>query len=69
MSSSRKCLEAEKALNPRVFGNEVIQPPMYDRWKVMLPVLALFTMAAFLVYQYNVNLRLATTGAVLAGFS
>jgi hypothetical protein len=35
----------------------------------MLPVLALFTMAAFLAYQYNVNLRLATTGAVLADFS
>ncbi len=34
----------------------------------MLPVLALFAMAAFLVYQYNVDLRLATTGSVLADF-
>lgn len=58
----------KKSLNKRVFDNKAIQPPMHGKWKVMLPVLVLFAVAAFLVYQYNVDLRLATTGAVLAGF-
>ena len=58
----------KKALKNQIFDNKAIQPPMRGKWKVMLPVLILFGAAAFLVYQYNVDVRLATAGAVLAGF-
>ena len=57
-----------KSLKERVFDNQTIQPPRDGRWKVMLPILMIFAIAAVLVYQYKIDLKLATTGAVLAGF-
>lgn len=58
----------KKRINNCDFDSKTTPKPTRGRWKGMLPILILFAVAAFLVYRYNVDLKLATTGAVLAGF-
>ena len=58
----------KKALNDRVFDEKSIHLPPRGRWKIMLPIFILLTIGSFLAYQYNVNVKLATSGVVLAGF-
>jgi len=58
----------KKALNKKVFDEQVIHLPPRGRWKIMLPVFILLALGSFLAYQYNIDVKLATSGVVLAGF-
>lgn len=57
-----------KALQKKVFDEESIHLPPRGRWKMMLPIIILLAVGSFLAYQYNVDIKLATSGVVLAGF-
>ncbi len=58
----------KKALKKRVFDEESIHLPPRGRWKIMLPVLIVLAIGAFIAYQSNVDIKLTTSGVVLAGF-
>lgn len=58
----------KKALKKRVFDEESIHLPPRGRWKIMLPVFILFMIGALFAYQANIDMKLTTSGVVLAGF-
>ncbi len=58
----------KKAYNAHVFDEKSIHLPPRGRWKIMLPIFILLAIGSFLAYQYNVNVKLAASGVVLAGF-
>jgi thiopurine S-methyltransferase len=58
----------KKSLKKRVFDEQSIQLPPRGRWKIMLPIFILFGIGAFLAFRYNVDVKLAASGVVLAGF-
>lgn len=58
----------KESLTDHVFDDDVIRPPLHDRWKIMLPILGLFILGVWLLYQYEVDATLAAGGAVLVGF-
>jgi thiopurine S-methyltransferase len=58
----------KKSLDKRVFDEQSIHLPSRGRWKIMLPIFILLTMGSFFAYQFNVDVKLAASGVVLAGF-
>ncbi len=55
------------AAQTKVFDEESIKLPQRGRWKVMLPVLALFILMGYLAYHYHWDAKFTAGGAVLAG--
>lgn len=58
----------KKLATVRVFDEQVIAKPQHGKWKIMLPVMLLLLIGGWLAYQYNVDSKVATGGAVLIGF-
>ncbi len=50
-----------------VFDEASIKLPQRGRWKVMLPVLAVFAVMGYLAYYYSWDAKFTAGGAVLAG--
>ncbi len=50
-----------------VFEEVPLTKPKRGAWKIMLPILFGFCIAAFLVYRYQVNFKVVAVGALLAG--
>ncbi len=57
-----------KSLKKRVFEQKTISPPLHGRWKIMLPLLILFAIAGWFVYQQGVDTKIAAGSALLVGF-
>lgn len=51
----------------RVFDEVPIAPPKRGAWKIMLPILLFFLIAAFLVYYYQVSFKAVAVSALFAG--
>ncbi|MFW5432238.1 MAG: thiopurine S-methyltransferase [Methylophilaceae bacterium] len=58
----------KQSARTHVFDEEIIKPPKRGKWKIMLPVLILFAIGGWLVYQYDFDAKVAAGGAVLVGF-
>lgn len=58
----------KKAHNEHVFDEKSMHLPPHGRWKIMLPIFIMLAIGSFLAYHYNVNVKLAASGVVLAGF-
>lgn len=67
-TTTQKSQENQPAFDQtHVFDELPIAQPKRGAWKIMLPILLFFCIAAFLVYRYHISVKAVAVGGLFAG--